>query len=145
MFHFTKKKVAVLATGAAMALTAGIAYAYFTASGSGTGAATVGSASAIQLSSDSVSDLYPGAADTAVTVHVTNAGSSAQYVDTISGTVADSGSCLGSWFEVDSINYASTLAAGASDDTSTVIRMLESGTNQDACQGASLTINWLSN
>jgi hypothetical protein len=145
MFHLTKKKAAVLAAAAAVALTAGAAFAYFTASGSGTGSATVGSASNITLSSDAVSGLFPAGADVPVTVHVTNPGSGAQYVDTISGSVADSGGCLGAWFQVDSITYQDTLAAGASDTANTAIRMLDSGTNQNACQGLTLTINWSSN
>jgi hypothetical protein len=46
---------------------------------------------------------------------------------------------------VDSASYAATLAAGASDTVSTNVRMLDSGSDQDVCQGKSMTINWSSN
>ena len=152
--HLTKKRVfllAVVVVGAAIGTTA---FAYFSANGSGTGSASVGSASAIVLTSDSVSGLYPAGSDVTVGVHVQNAGSGDQYVGTISGAVQtnDNGTagdasddCLGSWFEVDSITYNTAVTHGATNDTSTKVRMLDSGTNQDACQGKTMTINWSSN
>jgi hypothetical protein len=135
--------LAVLATVAAMASVG--AYAYFTATGSGTGTATVGSASNIQLSSPVVGNLYPAGADVPVTVTITNPGSGAQFVNVVSGVVADNAGCLGAWFQVDDINYADTIAAGGSDTAGTNVRMLDSGTNQDVCQGKTMTINWSSN
>jgi hypothetical protein len=121
------------------------AYAYFTANGSGAGTATVGESSGILLSSPEVGDLYPDGADVPVTVTIENPGSGAQFVDTVSGVVEDNGLCLGSWFEVDDIVYQDTLAAGASDTADTVIRMVDSGTNQDECQGDTVDITWSSN
>ena len=145
MARHGKKKAIVLAVAVlAIALGTG-AYAYFTSTGSGTGSATVGSSSGIQLSSPSVGTLYPGGADVPVTVTIHNPGSGAQFVNQVSGTVADNAGCLGSWFQVDTVTYANTLAAGASDTASTNVRMLDSGTNQDVCQGKSMTINWSSN
>jgi hypothetical protein len=143
--HLTKKRAVVLAiVGAAIALGTG-AFAYFTASGSGTGSATVGTASAINLSSGAVGGLYPGGADVPVTVNLSNPGGGAQYVGTVSGSVADNGGCQGAWFQVDSVAYNGTLAVGGSDTKSTNVRMLDSGTNQNACQGKTMTINWSSN
>jgi hypothetical protein len=143
--HLTKKRAVVLAiVGAAIALGTG-AFAYFTASGSGTGSATVGSASAINLSSGAVGGLYPGGADVPVTVNLSNPGGGAQYVGTVSGSVADNGGCQGAWVQVDSVDYNGTLAVGGSDTKSTNVRMLDSGTNQNACQGKTMTINWSSN
>jgi ABC-type glycerol-3-phosphate transport system substrate-binding protein len=143
--HLTKKRVILLAiAGVAAALAAG-AFAYFTATGSGTGTATVGSASNINLSSDPVTGLFPGGADVPVTVHISNPGGGAQFVNTVSGSVGDNGGCLGSWFQVDLVTYAATIAAGGSDTASTNVRMLDSGTNQNVCQGKSMTVNWSSN
>jgi hypothetical protein len=146
MFHFTKKKAAALATAAAVALTTGVAFAYFTSTGSGTGSATVGASAGVNLSSDAVSGLFPGGVDVPVTVHVANPGNGNEYVGTISGAVADNGDCLGSWFDVDAITYNTNVTHNASGpDAGTNVRMLDSGTNQDACQGDTLTINWSSN
>jgi hypothetical protein len=66
-------------------------------------------------------------------------------VNVVSGTVATNGSCLGSWFQVDPVTYASSLAANGTDTASTKVRMTDSGTNQDVCQGKTMTINWSSN
>jgi hypothetical protein len=146
MKRFITKKPVVIGATIAVAISAAVAgYAYFTASGEGTGSATVGSATPIDLSSPLVGDLYPDGADVPVTVTIANGGSAAQYVNTVSGTVRDSGGCDGDWFEIDSITYQDTIAANGSDTAGTSIRMLDSGTNQDACQGASLTIDWSSN
>jgi hypothetical protein len=143
--HLTRKRVVLVAiAGLTVALAAGGAFAYFTASGSGTGSAGVGSASGITLASGTVSGLYPGGADVPVTVTITNPGSGAQYVDTVGGSVATNSGCLGSWFQVDSVSYAGTIAAGGSDTKGTNVRMLDSGTNQNVCQGKTMTVNWSS-
>ena len=143
--YVTKKRLILVGIVAvAIALAAG-ALAYFTSNGSGTGTATVGSATAIVLSSPPVGTLFPGGADVPVTVTIQNPGSGAQFVNQVSGSVADNAGCLGSWFQVDTVTYGATLAPGASDTAATNVRMLDSGTNQDVCQGKSMTINWLSN
>jgi hypothetical protein len=134
--------IGVVATAGVMAAVG--AYAYFTNAGSGTGTATVGTSSGILLSGNAVGLLYPGGPDRPVTVTITNPGAGAQYVGTISGTVADNGACDGDWFEVDSVDYDDTLAPGASDTVTTAVRMLESGTNQDACKNLTMTITWSS-
>jgi hypothetical protein len=143
--YVTKKRLILVGVVAvAIALAAG-ALAYFTSNGSGTGTATVGSATAIVLSSPPVGNLFPGGADVPVTVTIQNPGSGAQFVNQVSGSVADNAGCLGSWFQVDTVTYAATLAPGASDTATTAVRMLDSGTNQDVCQGKTMTINWTSN
>ena len=146
MKHLKSKKafglLVVLVVGGIAAFGA---YAFFTDGGSGTGTASVGNSSTIDLSSDPVGTLYPGGADVDVTVDISNPGSGVQHVGTISGTVEDNGGCLGSWFEVDSVPYNADLGPGALDSADTVVRMLDSGTNQDACQGLDLTIDWSSN
>jgi hypothetical protein len=143
--HLTKKRLVLVGiVAAAIALGAG-ALAYFTSAGSGTGTATVGSATAIVLSSPPVGTLYPGGADVPVTVTIQNPGSGSQFVGQVSGTVADNAGCLGTWFQVDTVTYNNTLAAGASATASTAVRMLDSGTNQNVCQGKTMTINWTSN
>jgi hypothetical protein len=146
--HLTKKRVILLAVVAlAIGLGTG-AFAYFTNSGSGTGSATVGSSSAVGITNDTPTDLlYPGGPDVSVAVHVNNPGSGNQYVDTISGVVEDNGTCLGSWFEVDSITFQQNVDAGDTLDTSTDMRMLDpaGGVNQDACKDLTMTIDWTSN
>ena len=148
MKKFTKSRkglVALLAT-LVLAISAVGAYAYFTANGTGTGSATVGTSSAILLSSTPVTNLLPNGEDHSVTVTIENPGSSDQLVGTVSGVVADNTGCLGAWFQVDSVPYNATLAAETSADVLTEVRMpVNTTTNQNACQGKQLTINWSSN
>ena len=145
MRRITKKWLALLVVGAIAVIAAVGGYAYFTSSGSGTGSASVGSSSNVQLSSSPVGTLYPGGADVPVSVSIHNPGSGAAYIGTISGSVADNGACQGSWFAVDPITYNAELGPNGNDSKSTNVRMLDSGTNQDACQGKTMTINWSSN
>lgn len=144
--HITKRRAVFAAiVVVALAIASGVAFAYFSSSGTGTGSAAVGSSTGIVLSSDNVSGLYPGGSDVTVAVHVNNPGSGNEYVNQISGAVADNGTCLGTWFQVDPIAFAQNVTHGATVNTSTKVRMLDSGSNQDACQGKTMTINWSSN
>jgi hypothetical protein len=146
MKRFSKRTWVAIVAVLAIALSAVGAFAYFTAAGSGTGNATVGAATAVTIASDAnLTDLYPGGGAESVDVHVTNPGSGQQFVNDVSGAVQDNGSCLGSWFTVDTIDLDANIAPGATVDTATDVRMNDSGTNQNACQNATLTISWTSN
>jgi hypothetical protein len=140
-----KRRWVVLALLVLGAVTAVGGYAYFTNSGSGSGTAAVGSASNIVLSSDAINGLFPGGPDVTVTVHVSNPGSGNQFVNDISGTVPNNGACLGAWFQVDTKHLAANVPAGTAPTTTTKVRMVDPGTNQDACQGQTMAINWSSN
>lgn len=146
--HITRRRAIALLAVALVAVAAPLgAYAYFAATGTGSGSATVGSSSGVELDSaagDVGGTLFPGGADVPVTVHIKNPGSGSQYVGTVSGSVQDNGGCLGSWFVVDSATVNSTLAKGASTTAATKLRMLDSTTNQNVCQGKTLTIDWSS-
>ena len=146
MKRFSKRTWVAIVAILAIALSAVGAFAYFTAAGSGTGNAAVGSATAVVITSDTNgTDLYPGGGDETVDVHVENPGSGQQFVNDVSGVVQDNAGCLGSWFEVDTIDLNANIAPGATVDTSTAVRMNDSGGDQDACQNATLTISWTSN
>jgi len=144
-----KKGIALLAAVAVVAIAAFGAYAYFSSTGTGSGTATVGSSSGIELSSPVVGDLYPGGVDVPVTVTLHNTGAGNEYVDTISGVVVDQAGCLGSWFTVDDVTYGGYLTrdttVGDTDTADTNVRMNESLGNQDTCQGLTLDITWSSN
>jgi hypothetical protein len=147
-FIKSKKAFVLLATLVVAAAAAVGAYAYFSSTGSGTGTASVGSSSNIQLSSPLVGTLYPGGPAVPVTVTVHNPGAGNEYVGTISGVVQNGGTggnCLGSWFTVAPVNFNTDVPAGASPTAATTVTLNDSGTNQDACQGATMTVNWSSN
>ena len=70
-----------------------------------------------------------------MTIH--NPGSGSEYVNHVSGSVADNAGCLGSWFQVDGFDYANTLAAGASATVQTNVRMLNQNLEPGRLPGAS--------
>jgi hypothetical protein len=151
------RKRAFVALGCACALAvAGAAVAYFTSSGSGTGTATVGSSSAVTLHATISSSLYPGSSSP-VSFTVDNPSSGVQRVGTVSlaSISADSGhsSCSTT---ISGGNPDFTMAAvpvnqvinpgnGQSVAATGTLTMNETGTNQDACQGATLTLHLTSN
>jgi hypothetical protein len=153
-----KSTIAVLSTLAVLAL-AGGAFAYFTSSGSGTGSATVGSATAFTVNPASATGgpLFPGSGSQTISYTVTNPGSGAQNLSATSASVASSGGnvtvngtpvsgCQASWFTA--VNHPPTLpqdlAGGATSTAGSVtVTMQDSGTGQNACQSAQpdITIN----
>ncbi len=160
MLHrLTKRHIAILLlTFASVLGVTGVAFGYFTSSGSGNGQASVGSASpfTVSVSSDSSGSLYPGAGSETLTYTVTNPSSGYQHLaGTSAAVVAYSGSisadagdvtqsgnpvsgCLASWFSAANTAPSSQeLAGGAtSPQGNVVVTMSDSGTNQDPCQGA---------
>jgi hypothetical protein len=147
--RFTKKrKLAALGVVAVLAI-AGAAIAYFTASGSGTGNATVGSSTAWTVTPGSASGtMYPGSGTSSFSYTVANPGSGPQHLSSTSATVADDGSgnikehgspvsgCLASWFTAaDHSPAPANVAAGSSVNGSVDVTMTDTGGDQNACQG----------
>lgn len=157
----SKKRLAAVALVAVLAVS-GIAVAYFTGgSGSVTGSGTVGSASALGVTtgtptwSGSLTALYPGATNNTqlLPFTVTNGGNGHQSVTTITAALLKDASgnaetasgtpitgCLASWFTatVDTGNPAlpSNLAPAGTYAGKIDLTMQDSGTNQNACQNA---------
>lgn len=79
--RFGKKRSIALGALFLLLLTAG-AVAYFTASGAGSGSATVGTASAITLTGTTSGSLYPGT-NVPVTLKASNPGTGTEYVTSV--------------------------------------------------------------
>src|ERR1700759_2108236 len=118
--HSTRGRVA-LGVVASLAL-AGGAYAYFTATGSGTGSASVGASSGLTIHGTSASALYPGTNST-VSFTVDNPSPGKQQVGTIhlasvkaspSGDTWNGSACTNSGTEITTCESVET---GASDTT----------------------------
>jgi hypothetical protein len=150
-----KRALTALACAGVLALAAG-AYAYFTSTGSGTATATVGSSSAVTIKATVSSTLYPGPSSS-VTFTVDNPGSGKERVGTISLTEvkADAGHSGCSTvitggnpdFTMPAVAVNQTFGTGnnqAVTPTGT-LTMNDTGVNQDACQGATLTLKLASN
>jgi hypothetical protein len=147
LLSITRKKIAVVSTVAVMGLGGGIAYAFFTSTGSSTGNASVGSATTwtVAVANDTTHSLYPGSGSESLAYTITNAGTGNQQLSTITASVADSGSCLGSWFTAvpTTSGLPVTLAHNGTYTGTVAVALTESGTNQNACQGISpvVTVN----
>jgi hypothetical protein len=154
MRHLTKKRAVILGVVAALAITS-VAVAYFTNGGSGTGSATVGTAStALITQTNTLSALYPVTSQ-AVNLDIKNTGSGSQFVTKVhlDSITADAGhaSCdvsssgANAAFTMADVTVGETLAAGATTSKSGSLAMNDTGISQDSCQGATLTLHFSSN
>jgi hypothetical protein len=157
---FTKKRLAVLAGVTTLALAA-IAFAFFSSTGSGTGSAGVADpTTGLTLHGSITGSLGPGdSKDVALTAD--NSNSAAVKIHNVSGTITvgepqATAGCAASNFRFDDggvtpgtpITEDQTIAGGASGVSLTnpgKVSMPTSGSNQDVCKGASLTLSLASN
>jgi len=170
MTFLTKKRVAFLAVLAVAAIGAVAGYAYFTASGTGTGSATVGSSTpwAVGQAGSTGGSLYPdasigGANVQTKTYHVKNNGSGNQHLAQVAISVANNDgsawfaqadntkpACTKNDFSVGAAavgsTYTDTSLAGTftpgQDKTtgSVTVEMIDNGANQDNCQGVTVPL-----
>lgn len=137
MRRITKKSVAVVSGSAVVIAGAGVAFAYWTAGGSGTGTAATGSNVAlVAVQTSTVSDMGPGVAAQSLNGNFNNANSGPVYVATVTASIASvvkaggapAGTC-------DATDY--TLA----NPTMTVNAQVPAGSGQGAWTGATITFN----
>jgi hypothetical protein len=144
--RFSRKQFVALAAGTvSLGISVG-AFAFFQAPGGGSGDASVGSASAIELSATTAGDLYPGGPARPVTITMDNPGSGNQFVDTVTlaSVTSDKANCDTSAFTMADVAVNSDIAAGQTVSRTGSLTMANAG-DQDACQGAALTLNLTSN
>lgn len=148
----TGKKAMALAVVAALAVAVS-AYAYWTANGTGSGSASVGTDSGVTIENVSISgDLYPGH-DLTVNGDVTNnsADSPVQVDKVVADTSvanptgvsvdADHAACDTSDFTFDDVLVAQEIAESGTQAFTGALAMADTGSNQDACKGATLTLH----
>jgi hypothetical protein len=140
-----KNKIAVAAATAGMlALGGGAAIAYWTTTGSGGGSAAASAGGGtVTLHAAFNTDLAPGTSSP-VAYTADNANDSSTDVGALSATVSTSDTgCLPEWFDVTAVTSNSTVAArstGTSVGAGT-LTFKDSAANQDACKGATITVN----
>lgn len=155
MLWMTKKRVVAITAVGALALAAG-AYAYFSSTGSGTATASVGSSTAMTIKGIVSSNLYPGGSSP-VSFTIDNPSSGAQRVGTISLTAiaVDAGHSTCSKVITGGnpdftmapvvVNKVFPSGNGQTVTQTGTLAMNDTGVNQDACQGATLTLSLTSN
>lgn len=157
--RITKKKLSVvIAATAVVALGAGAAQAYFSSTGEGQDTATVGTTSPFTVTFGALSGgpMFPGEASTDETrpYSIGYAGPGSSYLSSVTASIVDDGAgnvlkpdntsaggCLAAWFTATpSGEPAGPVSAGDSNDGVVTIHMIDSGTNQNACQGVSVQV-----
>jgi hypothetical protein len=158
MFSNMSKKNKLVTLGVIGVLaTAGVAIAYFTSTGSGTGSATVGSSTPLSVTFGTVTGtMYPGSGTSTLPYTITNpsaghqnlAATTATVVNDGAGNIKDAGiavpGCLATWFTATNSSPAAVdLAGGASTTGSVAVTMANAAANQDPCQGhhPDITVN----
>jgi hypothetical protein len=153
----TKKRLIATVVAIGALAIAGAAFAYFTASGSATGQAAVGSSSPWTVAFGSTTGtMYPGAGSTTMPYTITNASTGHQKLATTSasvnadanGYVTSHGSsvtgCQASWFTAaNTPPTAADLAGGAQATGSVSVSMTDASVSQNSCQGVTpdITVN----
>lgn len=155
--RFITKKVVVIGIIAGLILGAGgAAFAFFGATGSGTGIAYTGNAADLTITQTSITVnsgdgyFYPGDNAT-VDLSLVNGTGGNQYASTIilsSWTSGNPGTCASTipsetdWFTMTSIPVNANVGPGTTPEGSTTIYFNESGSPQNACAGQTITFNY---
>jgi hypothetical protein len=152
MRKFTKKTVAVAATATILLSGAGVAFAYWTAGGSGTGEAATGTNVAISaVQTSTVTDMAPGDAAQSLNGTFLNTNDGPVYVSTVTASISSVTKAVGAVAGTcDATDYtlASAImtinAEALADDTSTwtgaTIKFNNKVTNQDQCKDATVNL-----
>jgi hypothetical protein len=157
-FIKSKKGIAVIATVAALAAAVG-GYAYWTASGNGTGTAATGVSAGITVNQTSViTNMHPGDVAQTLTGNFTNAAGQPEYVNTVTASIASvtkavgapAGTCDATDYTL--ANPIATVNAevpvGSPETTVTwtgpTIKFNDKpAVKQDACQGATVNLAYV--
>jgi hypothetical protein len=155
----TQKTTAVVGGTIAAVLVGGVAFAYWTTSGSGsgTGATTAGVSNHVGFAQYALSDMYPGDSAQPLKVTVSNDSGESAYIAHVKAYITtDKSGCTGADFKLGGSAAPSTeatatdltwtatdLAAHASADATSTIQFNNTGANQDACKTAAVTIHYV--
>jgi hypothetical protein len=146
MSRITRKGLlAMLGTLAVVAI-GGLAYAYWTGSGSGTGSGTVGTSGSVVLSGSVTTGIAPGTSEP-VSFTAANSSSAATQVTTVhlESITADAGhsACTTADFSMANVTQNHQVPAGATADplpNAGTLAYANTAVSQDACKGATLTL-----
>jgi hypothetical protein len=142
-----KKKIGAAVASVALVGAGTMAFAYWTSTGSGTGTASAGSASAVTIvQTSTVSDLGPGTAAQALSGTFTT--DRPVYVGQVSvdDTTTDQAGCDADDFQA--VDPDATNAEVETGDTwggGSIVFVNKPAVDQDACQGATVTVHYVSN
>jgi hypothetical protein len=147
------KKAKTIIAGAAIAglASTGVAYAYWTTTGAGSGGATTQSENAAAFTVGTATfgsaTLYPGGVAETQTIAVTNSGAATVALHGVTADILSSTfqvGCTAADYTVTGWTASSpgyvTLLAGAHQDVTVSVQMKDLNANQDGCQGQVLVL-----
>lgn len=145
------KKIAVLGT-ICLLMAAGGAYAYWTQGGTGSGTSTTGTTATLTIvQTSTITGLAPGAPAQELTGTITNPNDATVQVTSVTAALSPTGLPTGCTTADYVINDAvGTVADGnlVKNESTTwsgpAIQMVDTGVNQDACKGATVTVTYTS-
>jgi hypothetical protein len=142
-----KKRTLIVAVVAVLALIAAIAgYAYWSSTGSGTGSSTAGTTSAITLHASFPTGIYPGGTEP-VSFTADNPNPGKVQVGTIhlASVTFDAGhaGCSAADFTMADVaeNVEIANGTGLAVPNNGTLSFADTASNQDACKGATITLN----
>jgi hypothetical protein len=156
----TKRRIGIIATSvAAVLIGGGVAVAFWTTSGNGTGSAAVGTTGTVTIAqTNTVGGLYPGGPAQALQFSVTNNGSSPVVVSNVTvaidpATSNFTGTCTAGDFALTQGSATGQpVNPGAGNAVTQAVwgggwstAMLDSGSNQNDCKGATVGLKYTSN
>jgi hypothetical protein len=142
-----KKRGIIVAVVAAFALIVAIAgYAYWSTTGSGTGSSTAGTTAAITLHASFSSGIYPGGTKSvSFTADSTNPGNVQVGTVHLASVSFDAGhsTCSAADFTMPDVveNVEIPNGVGSALPNSGTLSFADTASNQDACKGATITLN----
>jgi hypothetical protein len=143
MRKLLRKRILVPVAAIAALAIAGVAFAYFTSSGTGSGTGAVGTDAGVTIDNVTItSTLYPGVSSgVRFTITNTSANTPVQVgkviADTSFGTTGVDGldaRCDASAFTFADVTVNREIPAGGSLDASGTLRFADTGSNQNACE-----------
>lgn len=147
----SRKSIVITGTVAGV-LVGGAAFAYWTASGDGTGAATTsaGASNLVVSQTSSISNMYPGDSAQTISGTIENKAANSAYVASVTATISGvtratgvTGTCDATDFTLASavMPVAKDIASGATVTFSgATIKFNNKTENQDACKGATVNL-----
>ena len=147
----SKKRTAIILATILTLGGAGVAFAYWTAGGSGAGTATTGESTNFEITSEpAVGDIAPGNAGQTVDFTVTNPADSPQYLTSVTVAIATGpdtpwvpdATCLLADYtaEVTTAPAYGDIAAGGSVTGTVTVTLDNTTIDQDDCQGQSVPL-----
>lgn len=142
MRKLMRKRILLPVVAIAAIAVAGVAYAFFTTSGTGSGTATVGTTAGLTIDPVTITGtLYPGGDATVdFTINNSSSNTAIKVGDVVADTPAITGlpdGCSASDFTFADVPVGQTIAASSSVNGQGTLHMENTSSNQDACKGAS--------